>query len=76
MKKTINLSVIGVFTGKLVKELISELPLSLFTKLSDGRLSQTETLDLAREITSIVIRVVMETNDKAQEMQDTTIVDG
>lgn len=45
--------------GKLLGELAVSLPLSLITKLADGRLTSEELQALIREITVIVARVVI-----------------
>lgn len=40
--------------------LIAELPLSLLTKLSDGKLTTSEIIDISREVALVVTRVLAE----------------
>ena len=44
------------FAGKLVAELLMALPLSLITKLADGKLDREELQGLIREITVLLQR--------------------
>ena len=40
--------------------LIADLPLSLLTKLSDGKLTTSEIIDISREVALVVTRVLAE----------------
>lgn len=60
-------------TGKLFKKilmgLVAELPLSLITKLADGRLTATEIIDISRQVATVVARVL------AEEFGDDDVLD-
>lgn len=51
---------IGNFLSKFVKELFTGMPLSLFRKLSDGKLSPDELMELTQEITQIAVGCLIE----------------
>lgn len=56
---------------KIAIGLIAELPLSLITKLSDGRLTASEIVDISRQVATVVARVLAEEygdNDVKKEL--------
>lgn len=55
---------------KILMGLVAELPLSLITKLADGRLTATEIIDISRQVATVVARVLAEEFGDEDAKQD------